>query len=90
MKKVLCLSLFLGILFVANVDVFAQKTTKKEATKVETKKTEVKKETKVETKTTDKAVGKDKEGRTIFEGPRGGRYYINGSGNKVYVDKDGK
>jgi hypothetical protein len=26
-------------------------------------------------------------GRTIYEGPRGGQYYYNGSGNKVYVPK---
>jgi colicin import membrane protein len=38
----------------------------------------------------DKAVGKDVEGRTIYEGPRGGRYYLNSSGNKVYVGKDKK
>ena len=33
----------------------------------------------------DKSVGKDDKGRTIYEGPRGGRYYINSNGNKTYV-----
>ncbi|MFT4031153.1 MAG: hypothetical protein QM669_01920 [Siphonobacter sp.] len=27
------------------------------------------------------------QGRTIYEGPRGGQYYINDRGNKVYVPK---
>lgn len=35
----------------------------------------------------DKAVGTRDDGRTIFEGPRGGRYYINDSGNKVYIQR---
>jgi colicin import membrane protein len=33
----------------------------------------------------DKIVGKDDKGRTIYEGPRGGRYYLTENGNKVYV-----
>ena len=36
----------------------------------------------------DKVIGKDDKGRTIYEGPRGGRYYINSNGNKTYVKKD--
>ncbi len=35
----------------------------------------------------DKVVGKDDKGRTIYEGPRGGRYYINSGGNKSYVSQ---
>jgi hypothetical protein len=27
------------------------------------------------------------QGRTVYEGPRGGQYYYNGNGNKVYVPK---
>ncbi len=29
-------------------------------------------------------------GRTIYTGPRGGQYYINGNGNKTYVPKQPK
>ena len=35
----------------------------------------------------DKISGKDDKGRTIYEGPRGGRYYINTNGNKTYIKK---
>ena len=31
-----------------------------------------------------RVVGTDAKGRTIYEGPKGGRYYINGNGNKEY------
>ena len=27
------------------------------------------------------------EGKTIYEGPRGGQYYYNSNGNKTYVKK---
>ena len=36
----------------------------------------------------DKIFGKDDKGRTIYEGARGGRYYINSNGNRTYVKKD--
>jgi colicin import membrane protein len=36
----------------------------------------------------DKVVGKDDKGRTIYEGQKGGRYYINSNGNKSYIKKD--
>jgi colicin import membrane protein len=39
------------------------------------------------TTTSDKSVGKDAQGRTIYEGPKGGRYYLNKDGKKVYVKK---
>ena len=48
-------------------------------------KPDTKKDTKSDAKNDDKQVGKDKEGRMIFEGPRGGKYYINASGAKTYV-----
>lgn len=35
----------------------------------------------------DKVIGKDDKGRTLYEGPRGGHYYINAEGNKEYVKK---
>lgn len=35
--------------------------------------------------TPDKAISTDAEGRTIYQGPRGGKYYVNKNGNKEYV-----
>ena len=34
-----------------------------------------------------KVIGQDSKGRTIYEGPRGGHYYINAKGHKEYVKK---
>ncbi len=36
----------------------------------------------------DKAVGTDDKGRTIYEGPRGGRYRLSKNGNKEYIKKN--
>lgn len=33
----------------------------------------------------DKVIGKDDKGHTLYEGPRGGHYYINANGHKTYV-----
>jgi hypothetical protein len=38
-------------------------------------------------KSSDKAVGTDAKGRTIYEGPKGGRYVITAAGNKEYIKK---
>jgi hypothetical protein len=38
----------------------------------------------------DKILGKDEEGRTIYEGPRGGKYYVRPDGNKVFLKSDYK
>jgi hypothetical protein len=38
-------------------------------------------------KSADKAVGTDAKGRTIYEGPRGGRYVLTAKGNKEYIKK---
>jgi colicin import membrane protein len=38
-------------------------------------------------KSADRVVGTDDKGRTLYEGSRGGRYYINKNGNKEYVKK---
>ena len=38
----------------------------------------------------DKQIGKDEKGRSIFQGPRGGQYYINSNGNKTYLKADSK
>jgi colicin import membrane protein len=37
------------------------------------------------TKVADKVIETDAKGRTIYQGPRGGKYYINKNGNKEYV-----
>jgi len=39
-------------------------------------------------KSADKAVGTDAKGRTIYEGPRGGRYILTKNGNKEYIKKN--
>ena len=36
-------------------------------------------------KVADKSIGTDAKGRTIYQGPRGGKYYITKNGNKEYV-----
>ena len=36
-------------------------------------------------KTSDKVIETDTKGRTIYQGPRGGKYFINKNGNKEYV-----
>jgi colicin import membrane protein len=35
----------------------------------------------------DKIIGKTKDGRVVFEGPRGGHYYLTEKGTKVYIKK---
>lgn len=69
--------------------------TKKTETKVATKKETVSKTTKKKTpilkesnekapKTPDKVTG-EYNGKKVFTGPRGGKYYINKNGNKTYI-----
>lgn len=36
----------------------------------------------------DPVIGTDAKGRTIYQGKRGGRYYINANGNKEYIKKN--
>ena len=36
-------------------------------------------------KVADKVIETDAKGRTIYQGPKGGKYYINKNGNKEYV-----
>jgi colicin import membrane protein len=38
---------------------------------------------------TDKLIGKDAKGHDIYQGPKGGQYYIS-NGNKQYLDKKAK
>ena len=53
--------------------------------------TDVQKSPKQEIKQSSSLGGQDgltpKTGGTIYEGPRGGRYYINKNGNKTYIKK---
>jgi colicin import membrane protein len=61
-----------------------------------TKKVEVKKDgmTKnvkvVKTVLKDKEIGKTVDGKTIYEGPKGGKYTLSDKGKKVYIKKDVK
>ena len=59
--------------------------TSKKATSA--KSTTSKKVSNATNKLNDKSVGKDDKGRTIYEGPKGGNYYINSNGNKTYLKK---
>jgi colicin import membrane protein len=45
-----------------------------------------------EVKTTikDKEVGKTPDGKTIYMGPRGGKYTLSDKGTKVYIKKEVK
>ena len=40
---------------------------------------------KAKDKAADAKVGKTKDGKDIFMGPKGGKYYLNDKGKKVYV-----
>ena len=66
------------------------KTAKVEDTKkttVPTKATQANTTTQKKVAGQDKSFGKDAKGRTIYEGPRGGKYYINSNGNKTYIQE---
>jgi colicin import membrane protein len=54
-------------------------------------KVDIKKDVKdVKTVIKDKEVGKTADGKTIYEGPKGGKYTLSASGKKVYITKDAK
>ncbi|MDE1192773.1 MAG: hypothetical protein PW786_11625 [Arachidicoccus sp.] len=38
-------------------------------------------------KSADQAIGTDAKGRTIYQGPKGGKYILTSSGNKEYLKK---
>ncbi len=59
-----------------------EKAVKKESAKAEKQATAVKKDA---VATTDKATSEKYNGHTIYLGPKGGKYYINGNGNKTYI-----
>lgn len=70
---------------------------KKEIKKGDVKKDEMKKEVTskkevkdVTTVIKDKEVGKTADGKTIYEGPKGGKYTISENGKKVYIKKEAK
>jgi colicin import membrane protein len=59
--------------------------------KHDVKKEEMKKDVKdVKTVVKDKEVGKTADGKTIYEGPKGGKYTLGANGKKVYIKKDAK
>lgn len=58
---------------------------------VKTTKTVVKKDVStVKSEIKDKVVGKTADGKTIYEGPKGGKYTLSATGKKVYIKKDVK
>ena len=79
-------------------DVKKQEMIKKSDTKKEemikkgdVKKDEMKKDVKgVKTVIKDKEVGKTPDGKTIYMGPKGGKYTLSDKGTKVYIKKDVK
>lgn len=76
-------------------DVNARTDVKKEEVKKDSKKVDVKKEVTIKKMESlkgnrDKVIGKTKDGKIIYEGPRGGRYYLSAKGTKVYVKKGEK
>jgi colicin import membrane protein len=55
---------------------------------VTTTKVEMKKDVKeVKSVIKDKEVGKTADGKTIYEGPKGGKYTLSATGKKVYIKK---
>lgn len=83
-------ALFCFFLNVNSAEAQTKKTPPKKEEKKDVKKDEKKNVTpKKDAKAAgdDKVVGKDEKGRTIYEGPKGGRYYLNDSGNKQYIKK---
>jgi len=59
--------------------------------KGDTKKEEMKKDVKdVKTVVKDKEAGKTADGKTIYVGPKGGKYTLSDKGTKVYLKKDAK
>ena len=80
---------------VKKVDVMKKDNVKKEEVmkkdnvkKVETLKKDNVKDVKTAIK--DKEVGKTPDGKTIYEGSRGGKYTLSDKGNKVYIKKEVK
>lgn len=88
MKRIYCLLLVVSLLCLNGL---AQESKKSAGTKATTKKTSV-------TKTPDKPEAGDKvisgrkgpEGQAVYEGVKGGIYYINKNGNKTYLKEDDK
>jgi len=65
----------------------AQATAKKDVAKAKDKAVTSKTEVKKEAKTADKASGEFYNGKKVYTGPKGGKYYINKNGNKTYIDQ---
>jgi len=59
-----------------------EKAVKKDVTKAQKQVSAVKKDA---VATADKATSEKYNGHTVYLGPKGGKYYINGNGNKTYI-----
>lgn len=81
MKKLCAVFILLAIFVTGQTAMLAQK---KEAGKAKTAVTKPT-ETKKETRSDDPAVGKTADGKTVFEGSKGGHYFLTGKGEKSYV-----
>jgi hypothetical protein len=65
------------------------KVTKKDHTMVKDS-TKIKKHDVTGTKVADKEVGKTDDGKIIYQGKKGGKYYLNDKGKKVYIREKGE
>ncbi|NJO68233.1 MAG: hypothetical protein HC830_02240 [Bacteroidetes bacterium] len=87
MKKTILISLFVSVFTIAHTYSQQKNTvTPKKASTSQTVKTPVKPET------TDKIIPgkKGPEGQPVYEGIKGGIYYINKNGNKTYLKEEDK
>jgi colicin import membrane protein len=81
MKKFIAVLMLLAVFLAAQTTTFAQK---KDAGKA--KATEMKsKSTSKEKASDDPAVGKTADGKTVYEGAKGGHYFLTDKGEKSYV-----
>jgi colicin import membrane protein len=74
--------LFSGVVAVTNAQTTPAQTPAKSATTTNTATPPA--------KTMDKVVGTDAKGHKIYQGPKGGQYYINDKGGKAYLPKGTK
>lgn len=82
-RLLIVLVLSLAIVFGQSNSFTQKKEKSKIEKKAESKKTEGKKSTQ---KSQDPVVGRTKDGKPVYEGERGGFYYLTESGNKSYVN----
>jgi Flp pilus assembly protein TadD len=98
MKKLVVIMMLAAMVLTGETSVFtqtksstSQKATEKKITAPAKKKTLTKKKSSTAksgnlvSKENDPAVGKTQSGKIVFEGDRGGHYYLTETGNRVYV-----